>query len=356
MRRAELQPPNELVPEAAFRGSRWRRPLRFGAITDLEPRRSGREVAERAGERAALHLRPLGPKRPPDPRRRRFFDPKAGWFRRLERQVNKFLSRRVFPRVPGLERPYGWMLDRWLTVSHGDIALEGLGGEESGVRVLVISDLHAGPFVSPEAIARALDRLMTLRPDLILLAGDFATICLEEVEPIAPALGRLQAPLGVFGVLGNHDHYTGEAEALCRLLQTSGVELLQNRSVRIGGHSAGFRLAGVDDLVEGRPRLDRALSAEPGSLPTVLLSHNPDVFPEAVRRGVSLVVAGHTHGGQVRIPGLGVLVRMSRFRLDEGRYVAGASQLVVTRGLGVTGLPLRLACPPEALLLTLRPR
>jgi hypothetical protein len=116
-----------------------------------------------------------------------------------------------------------------------------------------------------------------------------------------------------------------------------------------------FLLAGVDDLLCGEARLDDALKGWPDGTPSLLLSHNPDVFPEAVAHGVSLVLAGHTHGGQWRVPGLPVLVRMSRYRLDEGRYRAGTSQLVVSRGLGATGFPLRIGCPPEAILLTLQP-
>jgi hypothetical protein len=88
----------------------------------------------------------------------------------------------------------------------------------------------------------------------------------------------------------------------------------------------------------------------------LLLSHNPDAFFEAARRGVALTLSGHTHGGQMRVPGLPVLVRMSRYRLDEGRYASGAAEIVVSRGLGVSGLPLRAGCPPEAVFIRLRAR
>jgi predicted MPP superfamily phosphohydrolase len=124
--------------------------------------------------------------------------------------------------------------------------------------------------------------------------------------------------------------------------------------VRIESAGATMRLAGVDDWNVGNPDLDAALAGCARSEPVVLLSHNPDAAVEAARRGVAAVLSGHTHGGQIRIPGLPVLVRMSRFRLDEGRYRIGDTEVVVSRGLGVVGLPVRVACPPEAVLLTLR--
>jgi len=297
----------------------------------------------------------LGPPEATSFRLRHLFNPAKGWFRRTERWINKFLSHHVFPRVPGIWWPYSRALDRDLTVSEASIALEGLDDGLAGLRVLLISDFHAGPFLSPEALERTFERLLSLEPDLILLAGDFATVRLKEVESTIAAYRRLVAPHGVYGVLGNHDHYTGEPESLCRMLETAGIQLLQNRSVMIERGDGRLFLAGVDDLLCGDPRLDEALKGRSDGTPSLLLSHNPDVFPEAVNRGVSLVLAGHTHGGQWRLPGLPVLVRMSRYSLDEGRYQAGRSQLVVSRGLGATGFPFRIGCPPEAVLLTLYP-
>ena len=297
-----------------------------------------------------MRIEPLAGPEPTDFPRRHLLNPKDGWFRRTERATNKFLSRRIFPHVPYMRRAYSKILDRSLTVSGAEVSLAGLGGSEA-IRVLVISDLHAGPFIAPETLERTLIRLMTLKPDLILLLGDFVTVCVEEVEEVFSALGCLVAPLGVYGVLGNHDHYPRQTHRLCRVLERVGIDLLQNRAVKIDRNGGRFLLAGVDDLLGGDPRFDRALRSREDGVPTVLMSHNPDVFPTAVEQRVSLVLAGHTHGGQIRIPGLAVLVRMSRYRLDEGRFQVGDSQLIVTRGLGVTGLPVRIACPPEALLL-----
>jgi predicted MPP superfamily phosphohydrolase len=135
-------------------------------------------------------------------------------------------------------------------------------------------------------------------------------------------------------------------------LTHAGIEVLHNRRVVLRRGVGELDLAGVDDMLLGKPDLDAALEGCVG--PVILLSHNPDLFFEAARRGVDLTLSGHTHAGQVRLPGLPVLVRQSRYRLDEGRYRTGASELIVSRGLGTVGVPLRLACPPEALLIHLR--
>jgi hypothetical protein len=292
-----------------------------------------------------------------EPRARRWLDPATGWFRRLERWLSYALSRTVFPRLPGMSAPYAWQLDRALTVSEAEVALRGLPGPFAGLRMLLVTDVHSGPFLAPADLQRTFGRFQPLRPDVVLLGGDLATNTLAEVERCRQALAALRAPLGVFAVLGNHDHYTGDAAGLRRLLEQAGVQVLHNRAVRLVRGGAGILLAGIDDLNAGEPDLDAALAGalpDREGAPVVLLSHNPDVLFAAARRGVSLVLAGHTHGGQVRLPGLPVLVRMSRYRLDQGRYRFDRTELVVSRGLGVSGLPLRLACPPEVVLVTLR--
>lgn len=273
--------------------------------------------------------------------------------RRIERSLSLALSRSVFSRFPGATLPCHHLLRRQLTVSEAEIEVRGLEAPLDGLTVLLLTDIHAGPLLS-RTLRGVLDRLLPLAPDVILLGGDLVTSRLADLREHLPALRSLRAPLGVFAVMGNHEYYTGAPEGLREMLEDSGVRVLHNGSALLGSGTARLVLAGIDDLIMGSPDLDAALSAAEGQDPVVLLSHNPDVFPEASRRGVALVLSGHTHGGQVRVPGLPVLVRMSRYHLDEGRYRLGGSELVVSRGLGVSGLPLRVACPPEACLLTLR--
>ena len=285
------------------------------------------------------------------------FDPRSGWFRRLERATSLFLSRSVYPRVPGASWPYGVMLGGGLTVSEAEVPLAGLAAGLDGVRLLFVSDIHAGPFVSRAAVAKAFSRLSELHADIVIHGGDLATSGVSECVPHEKAIAALSAPLGAYAVYGNHDHYTHDLDGLRALYERCGVRVLNNDAVAVTRGGATLALAGIDDWNIGRPRLDdalfRARSVAFGA-PIVLVSHNPDAFFDAARHGVALVLSGHTHGGQVRIPGRPVLVRMSRYRLDEGRYRVPGAELIVSRGLGVSGIPLRVACAPEAVLVTLR--
>ena len=300
-----------------------------------------------------LHLGRLPGPRPARQILRHFFDPRSGWFRLLERNANILLSRHVYPRIPGMHLPYGAILGRSLTVSDTEIALPLLPRGFEGATILLITDIHSGPFLSRRALQKAFDRLLALEPDLVLLGGDLATTLVADVAAHLEVYRTLEAPLGVFAVLGNHDHYTREPARLRTLLEKNGIRVLHNESVVLERAGGRIVLAGIDDLYKGTPDLDAALGSANG-LPVVLLSHNPDVVFDASRRGVPLVLSGHTHGGQFRIPGLPVMVRQSRYRLDEGRYTIGGTELIVSRGLGVNGVPLRVACPPEAVRITLR--
>ncbi len=294
----------------------------------------------------------LGEALPASPRRRRLFHPERGWFRRIERELAHLLASRVYPRVPGISRPYDRQLERTLILSETEIELPGLGVSFDGARLLLITDVHAGPFLSREVLRRTFERLAAVEPDLILLGGDLTTSCLEDFLRFRDSFRALRAPLGVFSVLGNHDHYTEDPLRLRTEIEAEGIRVLHNAWTAVEREGSRLTLAGVDDLLMGRPDLDRALCGAPA--PVILLSHNPDLLFDAQRRGVALMLSGHTHAGQIRVPGLPVIVRQSRYRLDAGRYRAGATELVVSRGLGVVGLPWRIACPPEAVLVRIR--
>lgn len=304
-----------------------------------------------------MRRRTLGPPKPAAQDPRAHFNPKSGWFRTIERKTSLFLTRHFWPRVPGGTLPYDLVLDHSLTVAAAEIPIPGLPAAFDGVTLLFISDVHAGPFISPRALARAFAHLATLDADVVIHGGDIATSNVPEILPHAGAFSGLTGRLGTFAVYGNHDHYTGDLAGIERFYASCGIRLLNNDAVALVAHDERIALSGIDDWNFGAPDLDAALDAAERVAPgaTVLLvSHNPDASLMASSRGVALVLSGHTHGGQVRIPGRPVLVRMSRFRLDDGRFVHAGTHVVVSRGLGVSGIPVRIACAPEANFVTLR--
>lgn len=230
-----------------------------------------------------------------------------------------------------------------------------LGGLRAPVRIAWLTDLHHGEFVRTASVRAWVDAALSETPDLVLLGGDLVDQT-PGTEPDAEAfteLARLRAPLGVWAVAGNHDHarFGGIGTYLARL-RRAGIETLVNRGVAVRDD---LFLAGIDDLRNGRPDLGAALRDRPAAGASLLLSHNPDVLP-TVPVDVGLTLCGHTHGGQVVLPGVGALVTSSQYgdRFLAG-WVEGPARGYVSRGLGVTSLPLRVNCPAELTILELEP-
>ncbi|MFL9839528.1 metallophosphoesterase [Sphingomonas sp. ST-64] len=227
------------------------------------------------------------------------------------------------------------------------------------LRVALLRDVHvAGPDMSPARLARIVEQVNALKPDLVLIAGDLvsdkrvSTHRYSEDEAIAP-LGGLRARFGVVAVLGNHDHWRSTV-AIRRALEANRVTVLSNSVLR----RAGLIIAGADDDFTGRAdpaALARAVAPLAG--PVVALSHSPDIVPALPPR-FSLVLAGHTHCGQIALPLIGRPATMSRYgdRFACGLIREGERTIVVGAGLGTSLLPLRIGAPPDLWLLTLKPR
>ena len=225
--------------------------------------------------------------------------------------------------------------------------IPGLKSGLEGLRIAALSDFHLYPFTPLSFLKRAVGEANSLRPDLTVLLGDFVDETLDAMDELAPLLGTLNAKLGVFAVLGNHDHRKGALRVEERLAR-EGIGVLSNCGVSLEWGNARLQLAGVDSI-SGRFDLQAALSGSRENEPTLLLAHEPDVADAAVRDGrVSVQLSGHSHGGQVRVPGLG------RYGLPLGarKYPFGSYQLQglflhTNRGLGTTGAPIRLGSMPE---------
>jgi predicted MPP superfamily phosphohydrolase len=223
----------------------------------------------------------------------------------------------------------------------------------------VLSDLHAAwPHVTVDRVKWLVGRLLSARPDLVLLPGDFVTthtffVRPVPIEPVARVLGRLAEAVPTLAVLGNHDwHYGGER--IARALEGAGIAVLENAATRVETRQGRVWVAGVDDLWTGRADLARALRGIDRTAPAIAMSHVPDLFA-ALPAGIPLMVAGHTHGGQVCVPGLGplrVCTRLPR-RLAYGLHEVRGRHLYVSGGVGTSALPIRFWRPPEMALLTL---
>lgn len=234
------------------------------------------------------------------------------------------------------------------------VRIEGLPPELDGFRIGHLSDVHCGPHAPESRVAKWVRRLNALGVDVIAVTGDLITHGSSHVEAVARALGGLRAKDGAYVSMGNHDYFT-DGEQLVRALERHGSTVLRNRGVVIERGASRLYLAGVDDTWTGRDDIDRALQKRPDGAPTVLLAHDPDLFPQAEQRGVELTLSGHTHGGQLALPGLS-RISIARFmtRWTSGMYRRGRSWLYVNHGAGTTGPPARLGAPPELAVITLR--
>ncbi|MBL8769407.1 MAG: metallophosphoesterase [Planctomycetes bacterium] len=241
-----------------------------------------------------------------------------------------------------------------------DVALEPPKWPDAldGLKIALLSDLHTGsPRNGPANLARVVDATNAVRPDLVLLAGDFVIHdviggTFVEPEAIARELARLEAPLGVFAVLGNHDWWLS-ATRVREALETHGIAVIDDRAARLTWKDATFYLAGISDYWEGPHDVRAALAQVPEDATILALTHNPDVLPDIPSR-VSLTLAGHTHGGQVDLPLLGRLVVPSRRIYAFGHVVDEGRHVYVTSGVGTSILPVRFRVPPEISVLTLR--
>lgn len=235
-------------------------------------------------------------------------------------------------------------------ITHQTVHLARLPADFAGLRLLQLSDIHHGLYTRLEEVERAVELANRLEPDLVALTGDFVSNSRRYIRPVARALSRLQARLGLFAVLGNHDHRVG-ADAVTAALEERGIEVLRNCHVELRRNGSCLTLAGVDDFGYRADNLRHALRGAIAESPTVLLSHNPAVLPQAAACGVDLVLSGHTHGGQMDAPRLRTYMRGRGLRVPlrfrQGWDEIGGTQIYISRGLGTVVVPLRLRCPAE---------
>jgi uncharacterized protein len=261
--------------------------------------------------------------------------------------------------LAGLAAWAAWIEPRRLVVRDLDLILPRWPERLSGLRAGVMSDLHAGvPHAGLDKVARAVDALNEREPDVQLLLGDYldASQFLRrnlKPEAVADQLARLRSPLGTYAVIGNHD-WRNSGDRMWRALSARGVTVLEDRAVELHAPGGPFWVAGLADMRHRMPDVVHALRDVPPDAPVIVLSHDPDLFPRMPSR-VALMLAGHTHGGQVAIPVLRRPLLPSYYgeRYARGYIVEDDRHLLVTSGVGTSGLPVRFLAPPEVLHVTL---
>jgi uncharacterized protein len=261
--------------------------------------------------------------------------------------------------APFMVSGYGALLERrQFEVDHFAIPVPGLSSELAHLTVVQLSDIHVGPFMTPEELAEYVEAVNRLKPDIVALTGDFVAGNASEVDPCVESLAQLQARYGVFACLGNHDVYARAEDKLEQLFAEKRIQTLRNsaKSIRIAGSKVS--VLGIDDLERGHSDLRRALTvceSEPGEV-KVLLSHRPEIFPAAAKADIDLVLSGHYHGGQVKLSPAARSLSVARlltpyaeglFRLAPSDHAGKTAHLFVSRGIGITGVPIRINCPPQ---------
>jgi len=235
--------------------------------------------------------------------------------------------------------------------------------EMDGFTVAILSDFHYDPYFSAHPLRAAIPMVNSLHPDLIVLTGDFVSApsignkkkAAFAAEPCARLLRQMTAPHGLWAVLGNHDDETN-ADHVAHALEAENIRVLANRSDAIEGNGARIWLAGVTDVLSGTADLSETLHRVPTGEAVILLAHEPDFADQASRFPIDLQLSGHSHGGQIRLPLLPPLYLPPLAR----KYILGTYHirdltLYTNAGMGTVMVPMRLNCPPEITLLTLRP-
>ncbi|HVO67303.1 MAG TPA: metallophosphoesterase [Syntrophales bacterium] len=224
------------------------------------------------------------------------------------------------------------------------------------LRAVQLTDIHAGIYMNRKEIQYYTERVIALQPDLLLLTGDYISNSLSFLPDCLEEMARVQTRYGTFATLGNHEHWYGALTDIEAIFSRYDITLLHNTNRVIHTGHGPFAIAGIDDLRAGCPDLGAALHGLDQTIPKILLSHRPEIFPDAALMGIHLTLAGHYHGGQIKLhlPGGDFSLAHLRTLYPEGLFRINDSRLYVSRGIGTTFTPVRLNAPPEITMLHLK--
>lgn len=224
-----------------------------------------------------------------------------------------------------------------------------------GTRIVFLSDIHHGSFFSEARIKNVVKQVNALKPDLVLLGGDYVKGNPMYIEPCFSKLKNLHASLGIFGVLGNHDHWQG-AELSRKAMKNAGINSIDNNAFWVMKGDQKIKIGGVGDHCEDVQKLDVTISDVSKSDFVVLVSHNPDYAQELKSDKVDLVLSGHTHGGQITFFGLFAYKVPSHYgqKFRTGKVIINNMQVIISNGIGTVSLPFRFFARPQIVVVELR--
>ncbi len=313
--------------------------LAVGAVCRLAVR-----VIQREPSPAASADAPVDPPSPSGPSRRQFVKQTAT----------------ALGAIPFAAGAYGALYGRLdLKVTHPRIVLPHLPQSFEGFTILQLSDLHIGPFMTAREIQKVAEVSNRLRPDLMVLTGDFVTWDASTQYAVVDALSGLKAPFGVWGCLGNHEIYTHTQRSITRLFAKVGFRILRYENALVQNQSGAINLIGVDfeqfshggwggagHVRRYLPGVDKLMMPDRAN---ILLSHNPNTFDRAAQLGIDLTISGHTHGGQINLELAGIEISPAWLytKYVRGWFRKGKSHLYVNRGIGTIVVPVRIGAPPE---------
>jgi uncharacterized protein len=261
--------------------------------------------------------------------------------------------------MPFAVSAYGAVAARFRkTVERVVVPIAGLPPQLDGLTIAQLSDIHSGIFMSESQMREYVEIANELKPDIVALTGDFVATSNNQAPAFLRAISALRARYGVYGCLGNHDHFTNSEEAMARGFKDAGFRLLRNQNDLIEIEGARLNIIGVDYISSrfGTRSFGEAVTGIPLDGTTILLMHSPKLFPEAAKAGIHLPLSGHTHGGQITLRFGDFILTPVRFdtMFIAGLFKINNSHLYVNRGLGTTGPPIRINAPPEITHITLK--
>jgi uncharacterized protein len=224
--------------------------------------------------------------------------------------------------------------------------------EFDGKRIVFLTDIHYGPFFSIDRVNSLVNQTNELHPDMILLGGDYVTDNASNLGPVFESLSKLKAPMGVYGVLGNNDPRNASIQAM----ENAGITYIGNNGVWIGNNSSRIRVGGVADMDTDVPNQLPILNGVNPNDFVILVTHKPDYFPEVSKSKVDLVLAGHTHGGQITFFGLYAPFVSSKYGQEyvTGEKKLGNDTMIISNGIGTVWAPLRFFARPQIVVVTLK--